>query len=637
MNTKDYAYSWHLSLRVDRPVEGCNMRPAAYMYGKKLDDREADKPLPPHSKKMGEPPPNHEFSFRWFRGPTTEPCAFEGCPRRTSFSPHDWSMHALGGSGCSLQCVSTQSSLYKCTFCNSSCFVNAWKTQYTVPKEMRQQHSRSNTPIRQRSPSYGSNDDDAQSIGSSGSMGARMNLSRSPSNYSDSGSAYSGMQPQPTTPVRGYVGSFHEYNGAASHGEDWMEISRDQLYTPGPEDVGRKLKLEAAAYSSETGELLMHRVVKTDLVLSRAPDPRKRPFVSTQNGGGGSTGARFRLVSYNVLAEIYATQQQYPYCDFWALSWDYRFQNILREIADVNADVVCLQEVQADHYENHFYAAMNDRGYEGVFKQKTRQAMGLAGKVDGCALFWRRSKFHLVESYSIEFNDLAQRQATQLLGLNPRSEEGSNFISRLSKDNVAQLVVLELAQPTMASRANRDPINQVCIANTHLYSNKDFPDVKLWQAWQLLQELEQFVLSRGQNLPLIICGDFNSTPDTAVYDLLARQTVHPGHPDVNVELGENCPNVLPNAMNITHSFDLGSAYETVLGEEPKQTNYTLNFKGVLDYIWYSSLNLKPIAVAPIHDESVLTRHGEALPSTEFSSDHIMLITDFQILGGGRPP
>ena len=80
MTTKEYIYSWHLSLRVDRPVEDCNLRPHAYMYGKKLDDREADKPLPPHSKKMREPPPNHEFSYRWFRGPTHEPCAYEGCP-----------------------------------------------------------------------------------------------------------------------------------------------------------------------------------------------------------------------------------------------------------------------------------------------------------------------------------------------------------------------------------------------------------------------------------------------------------------------------------------------------------------------------------------------------------------------------
>eukprot|EP00934_Nitzschia_sp_Nitz4_P007663 Nitzschia sp. Nitz4//scaffold2_size372955//184913//186912//NITZ4_000427-RA/size372955-processed-gene-0.508-mRNA-1//-1//CDS//3329546790//7653//frame0 len=641
MNTKEYQYSWHLSLRVDRPVEGCTMRPHSYMYGKKLDEREADKPLPPHSKKMREPPPNHEFGYRWFRGPPSEPCAYEGCPRRTSFSPHEWSQHALGGTACGLQCVSTQSSLYKCTFCNSKCFVQAWKTQYTVPKDSRGSNHNNSTPLRQRSGSVDSAgmDDDARSVGSAGSMGRFSGGSKSPSND------YNGNNNQGTP--RGYLGSYngnnvnnnHPYQGYGGEmqlGDGWIEVSRDHLYIPGPDDIGKKLKLEAIAYSAETGEQLMQRVVKTDLVLARAPDPVPRPFVASKSGPSGA-GARFRMATYNVLAEIYATQQQYPYCDIWALSWDYRFQNIMREIIDVSPDVICLQEVQADHYENHLYAAMSDQGYEGVYKQKTRDAMGMAGKVDGCALFWRRSKFHLVESYSIEFNELAQRQATQVMGLNPRSEEGVAFLNRLSKDNVAQLVVLELAQPTLATRNNRDPINQVCIANTHLYSNKDFPDVKLWQAWQLLQELENYVMSRQTNVPLIICGDFNSTPDTAVYDLLSRQTVHPGHPDVNVPT-DDCPNILPDAMNITHSFQLGSAYQTVMGDEPIQTNFTSNFKGVLDYIWYSAQYLRPLSVAPIPDETVLTRHGEALPSTEFSSDHVMLISDIQILSGGsRPP
>jgi CCR4-NOT transcription complex subunit 6 len=619
------------------------MRPHCYMYGKKLDDREADKPLPPHSKKMREPPPNHEFSYRWFRGPSVEPCAYEACTRRTSFSPHDWSQHALGGSGCSLQCVSTQSSLFRCTFCNSKCFVEAWKTQYTVSRDVRGARG---TPLHKRSNSVDSMEDDLRSVGSAGSSDRLNNGSKSPANFSE-GSAGSNNSSGagPGTP-RGYLGSYNgtgnssNYYGAGSNGvvnlqdEEWLEVSREQLYIPGQEDIGRKLKLEAAAYSTETGELLMHRVVKTELVLARAPDPVKRSLVTSKTGAGASGGARFRIVSYNVLAEIYATQQQYPYCDLWALSWEYRFHNIMRELADASPDVVCLQEIQADHYENHLYAAMSDQGFEGVYKQKTRQSMGLAGKVDGCALFWRRSKFHLVESYSIEFNELAQRQATQVMNLNPRSEEGMNFLNRLSKDNVAQLVVLELANPQLATRTNRDPINQVCIANTHLYSNKDFPDVKLWQAWQLLQELENFAMTRGTSLPLLICGDFNSTPDTAVYDLLMRQTVHPGHPDVNVQTGDDCPNVLPDAMNITHSFQLGSAYQTVLGEEPIQTNYTTNFKGVLDYIWYSAQTLRPLSASPIPDESVLTRHGDALPSTEFSSDHIMLISDMQILNGG---
>jgi CCR4-NOT transcription complex subunit 6 len=177
--------------------------------------------------------------------------------------------------------------------------------------------------------------EDDRSIGSSGSMG-RPNGSKSPANVSDAGSSFSASS-QPGTP-RGFLGSYpnnnnnntnkntyNDFNGGElPQDEEWVEVSREQLYIPGAEDIGKKLKLEAAAYSSETGELLMHRVVKTDLVLARAPDPVKRNIVSAKNGGGAGGGARFRIVTYNVLAEIYATQQQYPYCDLWALSWEFR-------------------------------------------------------------------------------------------------------------------------------------------------------------------------------------------------------------------------------------------------------------------------------------------------------------------------
>ena len=199
--------------------------------------------------------------------------------------------------------------------------MSAWKTQYTVPKDMRQQ-SGSSTPLRQRSSSVDSTmDDDSRSVGSSGSM--PMNGSKSPAGFSEGSN--------PSTP-RGFVGSYSSNNntyggyngGEIPQGEEWIEISREQVYVPGPEDVGRKLKVEAAAYSTETGELLMHRVVKTDLVLARAPDPLKRNIVTSKTGPNGG-GARFRIVTYNVLAEIYATQQQYPYCDLWALSWEFRF------------------------------------------------------------------------------------------------------------------------------------------------------------------------------------------------------------------------------------------------------------------------------------------------------------------------
>ena len=92
-------------------------------------------------------------------------------------------------------------------------------------------------------------------------------------------------------------------------------------------------------------------------------------------------------MSYNILAEIYATRMAYPYCDNWLvfrferererereivfslilkymfyhsrticcffrmLAWPYRRSLILQEIYSIEADVVCLQELQSDHYE----------------------------------------------------------------------------------------------------------------------------------------------------------------------------------------------------------------------------------------------------------------------------------------------
>ena len=195
-------------------------------------------------------------------------------------------------------------------------------------------------------------DDDAQSVGSAGSFGP-INGTKSPNLFISTASNNNDntfSNSNPGTP-RGFVGGYKNNStmmvnssgggysiGNSSGGtggtmvpdtmmdfcqnEEWMEISRDQVYVPGPDDVGHKIKVEAAAYAVETGELLMHRVVTTDIVLSRPPDPIKRNLITSKASTGG--GARFRIATYNVLAEIYATQQQYPYCDFWALSWDYR-------------------------------------------------------------------------------------------------------------------------------------------------------------------------------------------------------------------------------------------------------------------------------------------------------------------------
>jgi len=76
-------------------------------------------------------------------------------------------------------------------------------------------------------------------------------------------------------------------------------------------------------------------------------------------------------------------------------------------------------------------------GYEGVYQKKTRESMGMEGKVDGCALFYRKTRycnliiypftenwlklscnehrFYLKEQYTLEFNEAANDFIASLL------------------------------------------------------------------------------------------------------------------------------------------------------------------------------------------------------------------------------
>jgi len=203
-------------------------------------------------------------------------------------------------------------------------------------------------------------------------------------------------------------------------------------------------------------------------------------------------GLPLRVVSFNVLAEIYATKQQYPDCPMWALSWNYRKNNLLREIRQFNGDIISLQEVQADRFEDFFLPEMRKLGYEGLYKKKTRESMGREGKVDGCALFYRTSSLKLLEKYVIEFNDAAMAMAHAGTLSNKRSaspDELQKGLQRVLRDNIAQVVVLETVPHP--SRPSQMP-QRVCVCNTHITANPEFSDVKLWQTAMLLKEVSFF-------------------------------------------------------------------------------------------------------------------------------------------------
>lgn len=585
---KDDNVHFHLSLRAERPIEGCELSPHPYLKvkGGNLDNSMRAKLLDSTT---------HYFTYKWFRGPHRPICAYLGCPRKDTFDPNNWSRFALGGPNLICQyCDRVGIPRHKTIFCSTSCFSLAWKEHSVLHSSILEVKPKSEFIIKDKENDHETELYD-ETTGKGYIEGRRLNSLIEISDNNES--------------------------------ENWVSICSESCYKPTIDDVGCCLKIECRAVQSKDSTLLTEPVVIfTEPVLSAPKVPHtKRPLITIP--GGPVSGTRIRILTYNILAEVYATRQTYPYCDAWSLSWPYRRILLLQEMEESQADVLCLQEVQADYFESQLLPAMTANGYDGLFKQKTRESMGQHGKVDGCAVFWKVSKVNMIENYSIEFNNCARIYSAQL-GL--EDNDHNRLVHRLSKDNIAQVLVFDTGSRNSNSstavgssgRTRHSSANSqlFCVVNTHLFSNPKLSDVKLWQTLTLLQEVEAFLLHR--DMPLLLCGDFNSEPNSAVYQLMSTGSVSNDHADVT-----GLSKLFSEPELFVHSIELASSMVTGTGSEPLYTNYTAGFKGTLDYIWYTPNKLRVLAVTAVPDEATLKATGEGLPNVAYPSDHVMLCCD----------
>ncbi|XP_029966836.1 protein angel homolog 2 [Salarias fasciatus] len=208
---------------------------------------------------------------------------------------------------------------------------------------------------------------------------------------------------------------------------------------------------------------------------------------------GGSGVLDFSVMSYNLLSQELLQDNVYLYrhCSPAVLSWSYRLPNLLSEIRLHHADILCLQEVQQDHYENQIRPALQELGYQCEYKKRT------GSKPDGCAVVFNTAVFSLVSSNPIEFFRVGD--------------------ALLDRDNVGQVVLL---RPRCAPP---DSASFICVANTHLLYNPRRGDVKLAQLAILLAELGRLArLPDGSTNPVLLCGDLNSAPYSPLYKFLTR-------------------------------------------------------------------------------------------------------------------
>ncbi|XP_075641793.1 carbon catabolite repressor protein 4 homolog 1-like isoform X3 [Castanea sativa] len=502
---------------------------------------------------IGAPPPPHSFVYTWYRH--SIPCSVH--------------RHKLATVQCT-SCAKLNASIEKSYHCSSKCFSDAWN------KHKKYHHWAANAA---RNNSTG-NQQDVKKLRSSGSW----------PNLID--------------------GSVLDENAIMVEEDNiWIKVGSSNTYVPTLYDCDFRLRLHSAAVDSSLGTRLSpDNIVVTDPVIKPSHPPRK--MIRLQNtlnlnfNAQSSNDVVFSVLSYNILADSLSINA-FGYCPKWALAWEYRQENLLEEIIKYDADILCLQEVQCDHFENFFEPELKKLGYSVMYKKKT-----------GAGLEFDKEASSVVNA------------------LEPRIRfKGSHRLT--SKDNVALVVVLESLQ----NGSNRDAFqSRICVANTHIHWSKGHEDVTLFQVVHLVNGLEK--IAQSQQIPLIICGDFNSRPGSDPHNFVVKGSANCISEKANDPLG------IYQYLKLHHSLSLVSAYSSFLHSdgveeqwrkmnsqtsEPAFTFFSDKFFGTLDYIFYTDNSLIVESLLELVDRESIDNNG--IPSPAWPSDHIALMASFRL----RPP
>jgi len=186
------------------------------------------------------------------------------------------------------------------------------------------------------------------------------------------------------------------------------------------------------------------------------------------------------VATWNILATSYIRREFYPQTPPEFLDPAWRVPALARRAAELAADILCLQEVEADAFAA-IRDALGPEGYEGLYARKAHR------RPDGCATFFRTARFTLTGERRIVYADG-----------NGGRDSG----------HIAQLLLLE------------HDGRRLGILNTHL--KWDQPGTNREDQWSYRQIL--LALSAlNQAGPLdgrVLCGDFNVTPESGVIKAL---------------------------------------------------------------------------------------------------------------------
>ena len=155
-----------------------------------------------------------------------------------------------------------------------------------------------------------------------------------------------------------------------------------------------------------------------------------------------------------------------------------------------------------------------------------------------------------------------------------------------------------------------------------------------------------------QDLPVIVCGDFNSTPNTASIHCMHDQKFDENSSSVEAyqtekgrkiykiveENSKDCPKIKQIAGTLASAYqnynvepDTEKSWaENMVKCHPPHTMYLREFKGTVDWVFYSKQKLNLVGRLDMPLVADLEEDGAQIPSKLFPSDHLRIGAVFEL-------
>lgn len=116
------------------------------------------------------------------------------------------------------------------------------------------------------------------------------------------------------------------------------------------------------------------------------------------------------VISYNLLADKYATYLKEPNTIPHTLTWEYRAPKIIEEITSYNADILCLQEVERPFLEDQLAPLLQQQGYQTIYFAKRPKILDpIPGPEEGCSLSFQTSRIEHLAHDMVRFGDYSHK------------------------------------------------------------------------------------------------------------------------------------------------------------------------------------------------------------------------------------